>query len=363
MLVGEIPCLLTAFAQNYTQLFILRALTGIGIGGVLPITNSLMGDMFSKRNRTTIFGIINVAGGLGIAIGQMVAGFTTDLCIGPLCSWRIPFVVIALPGFLVALLFWFTTEEPPRGITEDSLKELFESGKAYTGRINWSDYKNLFRNKTNLLLLFQTLPGVIPWSVMFVFLNDFLAQEKAYSVQTATMICMIFGVGILAGIGISGYIGDLILRRSPKWFAFFAGITVFVGVFPTFMMLTFPSQAGVANPNFTWLAVLALVTGLIIAPAGPITRSMIVNVNLPEARGSMTSIFNIVDDLGRGFGPFLVSMLIVAFGRETAFILSPFFWVPCAIGFFIIGFTLPKDMAALDRTLHQRATQLVGKSS
>lgn len=363
VLVGEIPCLLTAFAQNYTQLFILRAFTGIGIGGVLPITNSLMGDMFSKRNRTTIFGIINVAGGLGIAVGQMVAGFTTDLCIGPLCGWRIPFVVIALPGFLVALLFWFTTKEPPRGNTEESLKELFESGKAYTGRINWSDYKNLFRNKTNLLLLFQTLPGVIPWSVMFVFLNDFLAQEKAYSVQTATMICMIFGVGILAGIGISGYIGDLILRRSPKWFAFFAGITVFVGVFPTFMVLTFPSQAGVENPNLIGLAVLALVAGLIIAPAGPITRSMIVNVNLPEARGSMTSIFNIVDDLGRGFGPFIVSMLIVAFGRETAFILSPFFWVPCAIGFFIIGYTLPRDMAALDRTLHQRATEMAGKPS
>ncbi len=363
VLIGEIPCLLTAFAQDYTQMFVLRALTGIGIGGVLPLTNSLLGDMFSKRNRTAVFGIVSVASGLGIAIGQMVAGFTTDLCIGPLCGWRIPFVVLALPGFIVALIFWFTTKEPTRGKTEESLKDLIESGKAYTAKITWADYKNLFRIKTNLLLLFQTLPGVIPWSVMFIYLNDFLAQEKGYSIQIATVICMIFGVGILVGIAAGGFISDRILRKSPKWVAFFCGITVFVGIFPTLWVMAFPSQAGVENPNFIGLAVLSLATGIIIAQATPNVRAMIVNVNLPETRGSISSIFNIVDDLGRGFGPFFVSLLIVALGRETAFILSPLFWVPCAIGFFIMGFTLPRDMANLDRVLQQRATEMAGKSS
>ena len=32
ILLGQIPCLLTAFVQNYPQFFILRILTGIGVG-------------------------------------------------------------------------------------------------------------------------------------------------------------------------------------------------------------------------------------------------------------------------------------------------------------------------------------------
>ena len=38
IIFGEIPCVLTGFAQNYDQLFWLRAATGIAIGGALPLT-------------------------------------------------------------------------------------------------------------------------------------------------------------------------------------------------------------------------------------------------------------------------------------------------------------------------------------
>ena len=42
VLVGEIPCLLTGFVESYSQFFWLRALTGIGIGAIMPITYSLL---------------------------------------------------------------------------------------------------------------------------------------------------------------------------------------------------------------------------------------------------------------------------------------------------------------------------------
>jgi len=358
VLIGEIPCLLTGFAQNYPQMFVLRALTGIGLGGVIPLNYSLLGDLFSPNNRAKAVGVISVASGLGIAIGQMVAGFTTDACLGTLCGWRIPFVVVAAPGFLMALLFWFTTKEPPRGNTEESLKELIESGKAYTAKINWSEYKLLFKNKTNILLILQTLPGVVPWSVLLVYLNDFLAQEKGYTVQAATSICMIFGVGILSGMLVGGFIGDIIYQKSKKWVSIYCGMTVLVGIIPTLMIILYPSQAKVQNPEYIPLIVLSVLTGIIIAQAGSMCRAMLINVNLPEARGSMSSLYNIVDDLGRGFGPFIVSQIIVAFGRQQAFVITPFFWIPCALIFFLIAFTLPKDVEALETVLKERAKNL-----
>ena len=40
VLIGEIPCLLSGFADTYTEFFIMRVLTGIGIGGIIPLTYS-----------------------------------------------------------------------------------------------------------------------------------------------------------------------------------------------------------------------------------------------------------------------------------------------------------------------------------
>lgn len=64
ILIGQIPCLLTAFSANYTQFFILRILTGIGVGVSFPTVFSLLGDMYDEKKRaaavtwmTTMIGV------------------------------------------------------------------------------------------------------------------------------------------------------------------------------------------------------------------------------------------------------------------------------------------------------------------
>jgi MFS family permease len=158
VLVGSIPCFMTGFARNYTELFWMRALTGIGIGGIMPLTFSLIGDFFTHKNRAIASAVVAFSQGMGVAIGQLIAGF-----IGPEYGWRLPFIIVALPNLVMIFLFWLAVREPARGITEDSLKELIESGHAYTGKINWSVYKELFKIKTNIIVFIQGVPGCIPW--------------------------------------------------------------------------------------------------------------------------------------------------------------------------------------------------------
>ena len=52
--IGEIPCLLSAFSDTYLEFFILRSLTGIGIGGIIPLTYSIIGDYYSANERIKI---------------------------------------------------------------------------------------------------------------------------------------------------------------------------------------------------------------------------------------------------------------------------------------------------------------------
>ncbi len=358
VLIGEIPCLLTAFAQNYWQFFILRSLTGIGLGGTIPLTYSLLGDYFRHTNRARAVGVVMVAGALGTAIGQMIAGFTSNITLGPLAGWRIPFAIVAIPGFIMIFLFWLTIKEPPRGKSEDTLRELIESGKVYASRINMRQYLSLFTIKSNIILLLEGLPGIVPWSVLQVYFNDYLSQEKGYSIETATLFIMVIGVGILIGLFLSGVMGDLIYAWKPRMLPVYVGSMVCLGIVPMVILIRYPSQAGLEHPNYVPIVLLSLFTGIIITQAAASVKSMFLNINTPETRGSIFSLFNLVDDLGRGFGPVIVSQLIVAFGRHQAILITPFFWLPCGLLFFVLYFTFPRDRDRLARVMKERAGEI-----
>ena len=75
VLIGEAPCLATYWVETYTQLLVLRALTGISVGGVLPLLYSLMGDYFSAEHRSYASALLATAAGVGVAIGPAIAGF------------------------------------------------------------------------------------------------------------------------------------------------------------------------------------------------------------------------------------------------------------------------------------------------
>ena len=51
VLIGEGPCLATYWVKTYWQLFAVRAMTGIAVGGCLPLLFSLCGDLFPPEER------------------------------------------------------------------------------------------------------------------------------------------------------------------------------------------------------------------------------------------------------------------------------------------------------------------------
>ncbi len=353
IIIGEIPCLLTGFVQNYDQLFWMRALTGIGIGGALPLTYSMIGDYFSHGNRAVATAWIGLAEGMGIAAGQLLAGF-----MGPAMGWRLPFVIVALPNFALCLLFLLTVKEPARGITEENLRDLIEKGMVYTGKINWKGYRDLFKIKSNIMVFVQGIPGTVPWGVFFIFLNDFYSQDKGYSVEVATLIVMAVGAAAILGGFIGGLIGNRLYNIKAKYLPLLCGTSTLVGIIPMALLLNYPSQVGVVNPGVTGPMVLGFITGFMVSVTGPNVRAMLLNVNTPETRGSIFSLFNLTDNLGKGFGPVIISLLIVQFGRLWAFNIANLFWLVCGVGLLGMMITFPRDEAALHAVMKERARDM-----
>ncbi|HEX7713181.1 MAG TPA: MFS transporter, partial [Bacillota bacterium] len=147
VLIGQIPCLLTAFAANYQQFFILRILTGIGVGASFPTIFSMLGDMYSEKERAVAVTWMTTVMGIGQIAGELLGGY-----LSPSFGWRLPFILVAVPNLLILVIFHLIVAEPKRGMREEAFEELVDAGFVYPKTIKLRDYLNLIKVRTNIYL-------------------------------------------------------------------------------------------------------------------------------------------------------------------------------------------------------------------
>jgi len=340
VIAGKAPSAATYFVTQYWQLLILRLLTGISLGGIFPLIFSLLGDLFSVHQRAFVAALVQVAIFGGMSLGQLIAGL-----IGPAWGWRSPFVVVAIPTLILAVVVWFTVPEPERGITEAALQG--EDVK-YEEEMDWDKTKKLVKIRTNVFMIMQGLPGSLPWGMSWAFLNDYLDRQKGFSVPDATLAAAMVGIGGAVGVLIGGAIGQKLYTKRRRLMPLFAAVCVVLSVPSMMYVVNAPLKGPGSVELATFLVFCAGFTGSVCS--API-RAMIMNVNEPETRGVALALHVVLDDLGRGAGPGLVALLITWMGRQAAFSLSILGWIPCGLCIFGAYFTLERDEDAMQMRL------------
>ena len=366
VIIGEGPCLATYWVETYWQLFAVRALTGVAVGGCLPILFSLCGDMFPASERNYVASFLTIATGAGIAVGQIMAG-----TVGPAFGWRLPFLLASGPAIALALLLYATVREPGRGAAEDAvlrrrrarlaareerdarIRENDErrgaddgrrgdddgrrdapaassgsaSSEEYSAKI---DAKKLWRQlkiPSNAIILAQGLPGTVPWGMLNAYFVDFLHVQKGLTVEEGTLAVTLFGVGAACGTVVGGVVGQRVYNRQGgrSAIAVVMGVTTALGALPGYFFLNVSTY----GPGNVLLHLSCLVGGVLAAVTPPNVRAVLLNVNPPETRGTMFAFYSQIDDVGKGGGPALVAALIVAYGRTKAFNVAVSGWVLC----------------------------------
>jgi EmrB/QacA subfamily drug resistance transporter len=102
-LLGSMLC---GQAQSMEQLVAFRLLQGIGAGGVLPITQTIVGDVYPLEERARVVGLFSAVWGVSALMGPAIGGFLTEQA-----SWRWVFYV-NLPLCLLSMtLIWLFLHE------------------------------------------------------------------------------------------------------------------------------------------------------------------------------------------------------------------------------------------------------------
>jgi len=210
------------------------------------------------------------------------------------------------------------------------------------------------KNASNGILLWYGFLTSIPWGIVFVFLNDYLSQEKGFSVEQATFLVMLFGVGCAIGGITGGYLGQLFMRGNRSFLPLYMAASTFLGIFPFAFLLNseFPHHNG-------WEAkFLAVLGGCIASLPSVNVRPCILNVNPPESRGAALTTANLFVALGRGIGPSCIVLLgsIFQASRQASFnITLSVFWTISGVQLLFLARTLPRDQDAMEEDLARYA--------
>lgn len=147
-----------------------------------------------------------------------------------------------------------------------------------------------------------------------------------------------FGVGNAIGVILGSLFGHLAYMRDVRLPAVLMGISIILSCIPMYFVINMSYDHN--EGSVVTASVLVFLAGLLSIFPIPIERAILANTTLPETRGRANSFLNIVDDLGKGLGPFLLSKMISSLGRRLAFSLSLIGWlvggaICLAITFFV----------------------------
>jgi MFS family permease len=96
---------LCALTGNFVQLLMARMLIGVGEAGYAPGGSAMISGLYPLEKRSKMMGLWNASIPLGTAIGVLLGGI-----IAVKLGWKHAFGIVALPGFIVAILFLFVKD-------------------------------------------------------------------------------------------------------------------------------------------------------------------------------------------------------------------------------------------------------------
>lgn len=135
----SLATLWTGLAKSFAQLFAARMSVGIGEAVLSPAAFSMIGDSFPKERRGLPIAVYTMALVIGASVANLLSGLILKWAktvgqvslpiVGDIATWQFIFIVVGLPGFILALVFLFL-REPPR--IESSPREGASLGDALT---------------------------------------------------------------------------------------------------------------------------------------------------------------------------------------------------------------------------------------
>jgi MFS family permease len=336
--VWSVATALSAIARSFLQLFGLRMILGVGESSYSTVAPTMISDLYPKEDRSRMIAIFYVAMPVGYALGYMIGG-----AVGTSFGWRAAFLVVGLPGLLMALPMFFVPE-PKRGGSENvSVEELDEYLKT---SIPIRRYLSLVRNKSYvcntvamILMTFVTGAFALWGPTYFHRMRGFELDRANYYFGTATLLAGI--IGTLFG----GWLADQLQKRIKSAYFLVSGVGMFLSVPALFVVML------VDSPRICWVSVFFAEFCLFLN-TGP-ANAILLNVTVPNMRAGAFAInIFLIHALGDVISPPIVGAISDVTNLHVALITTMPLITVAGGFFYLLGMRyLQHDTEAVTQTI------------
>ena len=345
---------LCGMAQNFTQLVLARIGVGVGEAGCTPPAHSLIADYVPKAQRASAMAMYSMGNPVGALIGVVTGGLVADAF-----GWRAAFLLVGLPGIVLALIVLTTLVDPRTRRAAAQARAAVAVAAAPQSSLR--DVLRVLRGKRTFWLMAVGVSivafigyGHAPFGASFflrVHGGEILPLAARFGLGPLGFIGLSLGLilGVAAGIGVylGGVITDRYGARDLRAYMAIPAVAVLLSVPIYCTAMLMPSFAPI-------IPILAVNAVLVSLWQGPVYAT-VQNIAPAHMRATAASIFLFIANLvGLGLGPLGVGMLSDALsgpfgmgpaeGVRWALIASQFLAIPGFLCFWLARRTIASEM-------------------
>ncbi|WP_269716279.1 spinster family MFS transporter [Caulobacter sp. NIBR2454] len=299
---------LCGMANSFLQLLLFRVGVGVGEAGCSPPAHSLISDYYPAQKRASALAIYSFGIPLGTMFGAMAGGWIAENL-----SWRLAFVIVGLPGILLAVIVKLVIKEPPRGWSEP----VVESATPQDMAVDTSPppsigavAKRLFTKWSFINMTIGVTTASFASYGAGAFAVPYFLRNFGLSFAEAGLIFGAIG-GVSAGVGtlLGGFLTDWAGKRNAAWYALVPAIGLAIST-PLYV-------AGYSAATWTTAAMILIIPGVFhytyLAP----TFGVMHNLVEPRMRATATALlFFVLNLIALGGGPVFAGWLIDLFSTQ-----------------------------------------------
>jgi predicted MFS family arabinose efflux permease len=267
---------LSALANSYMALIIVRFLVGASEGPILPLAMTMIAAASSPGKFGRNAGIVNA----GIAIIAITIGpFLVTQLIAQ-TNWHWAFVIISIPSLLLGLLIWKFTSEV-----------ILEPSNRHSKEMRRTKIFELLKYRNVTVSLFISIFCMAGLWIFNAFVPLYLTSAGQLSMEKMGMVMSIMGIfGIVTTIGIPVFSDHFGRKRALILFAF-------LGVLAPLGLYLFP--LGIAG------LVMLILFGGMLGSIAPIYMNIIPQESLPIHLSATSSA--LIIGVGEIIGSFILA--------------------------------------------------------
>lgn len=324
-------------ANSFKQLFIARAAVGTGEAALTPAAWSMMADYFPPDRRSFPVSIFlmgpYLGAGLSMIAGGAVMGMMADMdvvvipLLGDFRPWQVTFMLVALPGALVSILF-LRVVEPSRKLAipgDDSA-----ASQQSPNRPSAAEVLAVLRGKA---AVYAALLVAIPLLVIVLYglqawVPSYLVRGFGMSVQDAGLIYGLIALfsgsaGVLSG----PVLGRWLERRGIDDAPLRIGLWSCLGVCPALMVMALSGSVALA------LVAVVAASILVTLPLA-LAASTLQTITPGNMRGLLAGMYVVMTSgMGMGLGPTLIALCTDYVVRDRTMV----GWSIAIVGFSVAG--------------------------